>query len=304
MKTTPTLLFLAMLALGATIGLLVGLSRTPVVATVLPLLFTLIGGAGGFFVLRTDFTQNAARQSIDAYALSVIAFSVGTISGLFLGMWNKAQAEPWSLLADGEDALLPDNARNEDALDWLLLDAKLSLLGLGSTERARFLARVDPRPQAELDPAVADALGSASGALEAVLPDEGVVVNNQEWVTVLEAARALEKWMRDHPGRSLVHASEPIEGVRGSLEWLTDDDDDRAYIDLDPKVAKAVGALKVAFARIATIASTSRSPVAEVNRTVDTFITTYSELVKDLQPTGGSRSIASTFSVPLDSADV
>lgn len=48
-----------MAALGGLIGVLIAWSASPLVATILPLLFAFIGGAGGLSLLKMDLSKSA-----------------------------------------------------------------------------------------------------------------------------------------------------------------------------------------------------------------------------------------------------
>src|SRR6266567_638808 len=58
---------------GLTVGYLAGSSRSPVIGTLLPLLFGLIGGVGGFYLGSVDFSspQTPARLRLLDIALTV-----------------------------------------------------------------------------------------------------------------------------------------------------------------------------------------------------------------------------------------
>jgi hypothetical protein len=58
---------------GLAVGYLAGSSNSPVLSTLLPLLFGLIGGAGGFYLSGVDFSlpQTLARLRLLGIALTV-----------------------------------------------------------------------------------------------------------------------------------------------------------------------------------------------------------------------------------------
>jgi hypothetical protein len=71
--------------LGGAIGYMAGASQTPVVATLLPLLFGLIGGAGGIYLARADLSRHATHVRLIAIGKSLAAFVVLLLIGSVLG---------------------------------------------------------------------------------------------------------------------------------------------------------------------------------------------------------------------------
>jgi hypothetical protein len=50
--------------LTAYVGFAAGLSESPVVATLVPLIFGLLGGAGGFYIAQEDLFRGRAAQKV------------------------------------------------------------------------------------------------------------------------------------------------------------------------------------------------------------------------------------------------
>ncbi len=69
----------AFAGMGFVIGLVAGLSETPIVGTLLPLLFTVIGGGAGFFAIH-KFEKSAAIGI--ALTLFSVAFLIGNVCGI------------------------------------------------------------------------------------------------------------------------------------------------------------------------------------------------------------------------------
>ena len=64
---------------GAAIGYLLALSESPVVGIVLPLIFGLIGGAGGIYAAREDLRSETGRQRLGLIGKSVVALCLAMI---------------------------------------------------------------------------------------------------------------------------------------------------------------------------------------------------------------------------------
>jgi hypothetical protein len=67
---------------GFATGVLVGLSKSPVVATILPLLFGLVAGVGGLFVSNQNNTRQPGAKRINFIAACVISFIVFNLIGM------------------------------------------------------------------------------------------------------------------------------------------------------------------------------------------------------------------------------
>ncbi len=59
---------------GVAIGFFAGLSESPVAATLLPLLFTLIAGASGFHFFRADVATRAGASRLRLAGIALISF--------------------------------------------------------------------------------------------------------------------------------------------------------------------------------------------------------------------------------------
>jgi len=129
----------AFAATGLLIGLVAGLSMSPVVGTLLPLLFGVIAGGAGFFVKQTP--EHSRICGISLFLLSILC-----LLGFLLGI-RERQGLSWSCLWSpcGEslparvDMLeLPSNGNNPDRL-LHLVSIKIQLQHIQMEEKDRKL---------------------------------------------------------------------------------------------------------------------------------------------------------------------
>lgn len=138
---------LALALLGLAVGLFAGLSRSPIVGVLLPLLFGLIGGAGGLYLTRADLDSETGRRRVGLIGLMITILLVFTIGGAIYGM----------LVRTGSDfaALIPGIAVEDDpragigvdldelepaaALELAALRHRLTQLGASPSEVAQIL---------------------------------------------------------------------------------------------------------------------------------------------------------------------
>ena len=69
------------LAFGVATGLLTGMSKSPVVSVILPLMFTFAGGS----VLALTTVAGLTADDKVLLGLELLAFAIGIIGGVFLG---------------------------------------------------------------------------------------------------------------------------------------------------------------------------------------------------------------------------
>ncbi|MCZ6835256.1 MAG: hypothetical protein O7G85_05720 [Planctomycetota bacterium] len=113
------------LSVGILIGFLTGASRSPVVSSVLPLIFAAVGGLGGFHFLRSaDSKQQLTRQQAILLGQAATTLVLGSILGLAYGL---ALRNP-----DGWSSIFPQNETVELPLEGLDADGSLELLHLRS----------------------------------------------------------------------------------------------------------------------------------------------------------------------------
>lgn len=131
-------------SLGLATGFLVGASETPVVAILLPLLFGLIGAAGGFSIARMELETQAARTRIRLLGLSVLTIGILSLAGSIWGIAVRTGNGIGSFLPSWRKGLPDDvpelpSASVADRVRLLMLRSKLRLLGAAPGEISHIL---------------------------------------------------------------------------------------------------------------------------------------------------------------------
>jgi len=140
-------------AFGLLLGIWIVLSASPVVTTILPLLFGLVGGAGGLQISRFDSSSAKSR-----HGLILVGYGTATLSICCLGaMLAAIAARPWigesfSNIPRRADILQigPESALHENPFDALLLRVRLEILGATRDEIATILAKAPAPKQKEV----------------------------------------------------------------------------------------------------------------------------------------------------------
>jgi len=76
-------------ALGLLVGYFVALSESPVVGTLLPLLFGVIAGASAFVLGKTNFSNQEEASQIRYWGIGFFSFSVAVLVAASLGIYVK-----------------------------------------------------------------------------------------------------------------------------------------------------------------------------------------------------------------------
>jgi hypothetical protein len=133
--------------IGAAIGFLVAESGSPVVAVALPLIFGLIGGAGGLYVARADISSESGSQRLALIGKSISAFSAALIAVTIAVILTQR---------DYSAGLTKVSSSSElSALDFLNLAelrARLKILGSSPEEQQDVLARAIQNKKRSTDP--------------------------------------------------------------------------------------------------------------------------------------------------------
>ncbi|QDV33026.1 hypothetical protein [Tautonia plasticadhaerens] len=274
MSWTEVGIAVATLAFGVAIGMLVGLSRSPVVGVVLPILFSIIGGTGGFYFSRVNLGTIAGRRAARLASVAVFLLSVGTLVGVWSGIEVRARPRPWSLVSDGPDALFPTgDLASGEAIEWVLLDAKLKLMGLGTSERREIIARIRPGVEPVGPDEFRGRVASLLKRFEAIIPAEGVVNLRTEWTDVADQLRSIRQILLSSAGDVRPEVFKPIlDATRSQLRFLRDDDDDKAYIAANPEVEASLEAFQVGVLDLYRAVEGSVSAAKLANERLDAFL--------------------------------
>jgi hypothetical protein len=191
---------------GAAIGYLVALSESPVVGIVLPLIFGLIGGAGGIYAAREDLGSETGRQRLGLIGKSVVALCLAMIiaSAGVLKFHEKVGPSGSAILTK-----LPESSHlTGNQLSSLLdLRAKLEARGASIDEQTEVLKRLTtPETSAEASKklrAISDQIAAALSSLNSTPPNanqsDSIVVSKITRLKTVLAARLplIKKWADD-----------------------------------------------------------------------------------------------------------
>jgi hypothetical protein len=124
--------------LGLLVGVVAGLSVSPIVAILVPLLFALLSGGGGLYIATADLSKPDARLRINMLGKILFAFCSLALVGTFYGALVRT-AVPLSALvptisARGTNDVTTDftGLKPEEVLELSALRLRLQLLGSSS----------------------------------------------------------------------------------------------------------------------------------------------------------------------------
>lgn len=136
--------------LGLCVGVFAGLSHSPVIGVLLPLLFGLIGGANGIYLARVDLTNEQDRRRLSLVGCMLSVFLIFVLAGSFYGILVRTGSglsalSPRLQLADDatiRPVALPDLEALDagTALELALLRYRLRVLGADVQEQQAILA--------------------------------------------------------------------------------------------------------------------------------------------------------------------
>jgi hypothetical protein len=129
---------------GIAAGLFAGMSTSPVVAVLLPLVFGVLGGGTGLYLGAVDLGKPASTQKIRLLGMTVVALMVALIPSTLYGVLVRTGASVRSLVpgatATGQSLDIPPGTDPVQPLELLLLRKRLQLLGATDAEQREVLA--------------------------------------------------------------------------------------------------------------------------------------------------------------------
>jgi hypothetical protein len=134
-KRTPAVWWygLGCALLGFLIGISAGLSESPIVAVMVPLLFALLSGGGGFYIAKANLADPAEKRRIATLGKLLSVFSILALTGAVYGALVRTGAPLGSLVPGFEtrDSTLDYSTLTVDqALQVSALRLRLELLGV------------------------------------------------------------------------------------------------------------------------------------------------------------------------------
>jgi len=127
-----------MAGMGTLVGIFVAWSSSPILNTLLPLIFGLVGGASGLSILRLDITSEKDALKLALIGRTLGAFSLSCVLAIAVGLLLRP-ALRWYDRGDFQAEKLDSQAGKLDLND-LILRRKLRALGANSDEIARTLS--------------------------------------------------------------------------------------------------------------------------------------------------------------------
>jgi hypothetical protein len=122
------LIVIGMGALGVLVGLFAAWSATPIVTTLLPLLFGIVGGVSGVSIAKMDVSSNKSQLKIRLLGQMLAAFSIACTIAVLLAVYFRPQIQ------DADQATLVYGKTSIDYVDALVLRRKLAALGASPKE--------------------------------------------------------------------------------------------------------------------------------------------------------------------------
>ncbi len=215
---------------GLAIGFFAGMSASPIVATLLPLLFGLLGGASGLFISRADTELKDTHFKTKALGVSFIFFSVPLLLSSVYGVLIRTQ-NPISELVptfhSSEEvasfATIPEGESAKRMFEMVEVRARMVALGATKEEQKWVLrAMNDRRCQADLHDIrrrvfdISRNCRRIDKRLRKNLKEHYGETGSYRWETLMGAAKSME--------RAGLRQSFHPESVTDDLLWLEVDE--------------------------------------------------------------------------------
>jgi len=164
------LLNFGMAALGALLGVLIAWSASPVVATAMPLLFGLLGGAGSVSLLKMDLSKPNNQMKVRLVGSSLLSVCSGCLIALLLAVVAKGWLLHRTALANSYEFNPQQLANVSDGIGSLVLRKRLQLLGATPDEIRVLFDKMSKTPDYK---AILDRIVPAATALVAAYEETG-----------------------------------------------------------------------------------------------------------------------------------
>jgi hypothetical protein len=192
--------------LGLCVGYFAGNSDSPVISVLLPLLFGLVGGAGGFYLAGANLAapETVLRLRFLGVALTVftLLLIVGSAYGVLLrtGL-GLSSFFPRSLVVSARPADLPalDQKNAHEAIQLVLMRGRLKALGASEDEQRLILDRL-VKDQVAFDAPLGDvpSLLRLATLMERAVADLPQEAGDKAPGEIVDTVRWLEAYSRDY----------------------------------------------------------------------------------------------------------
>jgi hypothetical protein len=159
--------------LGFLIGISAGLSESPIVAVMVPLLFALLSGGGGFYVAKADLSKPEEKRRIATLGKLLSAFSILPLIGALYGALIRTGASVVSLIPGFETRVSTiqttdySNLTVDEALQVSALRLRLELLRVPSEQIKKIVEVAKVELSAKSPPELARAISDIRSAASA-----------------------------------------------------------------------------------------------------------------------------------------
>jgi hypothetical protein len=140
----------ALSVLGLGIGWFAGLSASPVVSTLLPLLFGLLGGTGGFYFQKLDLTSSKDVRSLRFLSIGLLVLGIMCVAGSFFGillrtgrLFSSNSSETQGSISQITGSKNGDAFSASELLTLNVLARKLELLGVDPASRTSVIVATE-----------------------------------------------------------------------------------------------------------------------------------------------------------------
>ncbi|MBB4233334.1 hypothetical protein [Rhizobium mongolense] len=199
--------YLGCAALGITTGLLVGMSSSPVVQYVLPLLFALIGGSAGLFAIKASNTASASEAKLAIAGWTSVCLTIPFLISMLYGTLVRTGSDIHSLLPSvtsqpAETTLSADALAGltaDDTVAILLASRGLTNAGVADADRKAVVDKIiasrmaDEKKFTEVSGNLAQVSREAVARFEQIASSQNDIVNNSTFVSAWQELASLDK---------------------------------------------------------------------------------------------------------------